>query len=48
MVIYAMNREEKDKLEQVLKETFEEKMIKELLTLKKELDKIKRVKTPEY
>lgn len=48
MVIYAMNREEKDKLEQILKETFEEKMIKELVTLKKESDKIKRVKTPEY
>lgn len=48
MVIYAMNREEKDKLEQILKETFEEKMIKELVILKKESDKIKRVKTPEY
>lgn len=48
MVIYTMNREEKDRLEQILKETFEEKMIKELVILKKESDKIKRVKTPEY
>lgn len=48
MIIYAMNREEKDKLEQILKEAFEEKMIKELVILKKESDKIKRVKTPEY
>ena len=43
-----MNREEKDRLEEILKEMFEEKMIKELVILKKESDKIKRAKTPEY
>ena len=48
MLIYAMNREEKDRLEAILKEMFEEKMIKELVILKKESDKIKRAKTPEY
>ena len=48
MVIYAMNREEKDRLEAILKEMFDEKMIKELVILKKESDKIKRAKTPEY
>ena len=48
MLIYAMNREEKDRLEEILKEMFDEKMIKELVILKKESDKIKRAKTPEY
>lgn len=48
MLIYALNREEKDHLEKSLKEIFDDKMINELVILKKEQDKLKRVKTPEY
>lgn len=48
MLMFALNREEKDKLEKELKETLEEEMILELLNLKKQKDKLKRVKIPEY
>ena len=48
MLMFALNREEKDKLEKEIKETLEEEMILELLNLKKQKDKLKRVKIPEY
>ena len=48
MLMFALNREEKNNQEKELQEILEKEIILELLTLKKQKDKLKRVKTPEY
>jgi hypothetical protein len=48
MLMFALNREEKNKQEKELQEILEKEIILELLTLKKQKDKLKRVKIPEY